>query len=485
VLSTVLAQAELFPEQVTTNQLAQNIVYAVGTVGALSILAGLLLVDMGGVRRANQFDSTIQKVIGFFIGFVTYFLIGFAIWNFQYNVAFDVADPYWQSIKDWWLGGSLSGALAQETDPAVAPGLNTFQIFIFFLACFAGLINVLIHLAVTERMKASAFYVVSFVSAIVSSILSWLLWGSTGPITNLGFHDFFGSAFVYVFAGAMAFVLARKVGVRPGMYRPHAAVAQHRSYNLGITTTGVVLVFGGLPMVILSCGFFFEPEALFVGINMADTSIGRAFNNLGLSWAGGALGGALIAYRTRKYIYTLLGPFAGYVSGAPGFDVYEPWQMLLVAFFSPIVAYAVYEWTQRREIDEHKLIPLFLGVASYGILMVGLIKWGTPQSGYFGVTEGDYAFQHAEINLLWQAVGLAVALAVGFATAYALAFVLERTIGLTATEEAQVAGFDAADWDIVHDLEPVATGTVAHHEPVPPAEGVGNGGGEDPAVTPR
>ncbi len=410
MLTSVLAQAQLFPEQVTTNQLAQNIVYAVGTVGALSILCGLLLVDMGGVRRVNQFDSTIQKLIGFFIGFVTYFLIGFAIWNFQYNVAFGVENPYWQSIEDWWLGGSLSGALAQETDPAVAPGLNTFQIFIFFLACFAGIINVLIHLAVTERMKAGAFYVISFVSAIVSSILSWLLWGSTGPVTNLGFHDFFGSAFVYVFAGT--------------------------------------------PMVILSCGFFFDPEALFVGINMADTSVGRAFNNLGLAWAGGALSGALIAYRTRKYIYTLLGPFAGYVSGAPAFDVYTPWQMLLVSFFAPFVAYFVYEWTQRKEIDEHKLIPLFLGVASYGILIVGLIKWGTPQSGYFGVEEGDYAFQHAEINLLWQAVGLAVAITVGLVTAYALAWVLERTIGLTASEDAQVVGFDAADWDIVHDLEP-------------------------------
>jgi ammonia channel protein AmtB len=105
---------------------------------------------------------------------VTYFVIGFA------------------------LGGSLSNALAQETDPAIAPGLNNFQIFIFFLACCAGIIDVLIHLAVTERMNAGAFYVVSFVAAIVSSILSWLLWGSTGPITNLGFHDFFGSAFVYV-----------------------------------------------------------------------------------------------------------------------------------------------------------------------------------------------------------------------------------------------------------------------------------------------
>jgi ammonium transporter, Amt family len=256
---------------------------------------------------------------------------------------------------------------------------------------------------------------------------------------------------VYVFAGAMAFVLTRKVGVRPGMYRPHARIGDFRSYNLGITTTGVILIMAGLPMVILSCGFFFEPEALFVSVNMADTSVGVAFNNLGLAWAGGALMGALIAYRTKNYIYTLLGPFAGYVSGAPGFDVYAPWQMFLVAFFAPLVAYVVYEWTQRKEIDEHKLINLFLGVGSYGILMVGLVQWGTKQSGYFGVEEGDYAFQHATMNVGWQALGLAVCIVVGLATAWVLAAILERTIGLRADEEAIVEGFDLHDWDIVHD----------------------------------
>jgi ammonium transporter, Amt family len=473
---TVFAQAQdVFPEQVTTNSLAQNIVYVSGTVGALVILAGLLLVDVGGVRRVNQFDSVIQKLIAFFIGFVVYFLIGFAIWNWQYYVAFDVADPYLQSIKDWWLGGSLSSELAQRADPAVAPGLNNQQIFIFFLACFAGIINVLIGLAVTERIKPSAYFAVSAVAAVVSSLLSWLTWGSTGPLTNLGYHDFFGAGFVYVFAGAVALVLVRALGQRPGMYRPHRLVGEYRSYNLGITTIGLVMIIGGLPFVILSCGFFFEPEALFVSVNMSDTSIGIAFNNLGLAWAGGAITGAVIAYRTKKYIYTLLGPFAGYVSGSPAFDVYEPWQMFLVALAAPLVAYAVYEWTQKREIDEHKLIPLFLGVGSYGILMVGLIDWGTAQGGYFGVTEGDYAFQNAEMNVLWQAIGLAVCIAAGLATGWVIAAIFKARGGLAVTEDVQVAGYDARYWEIVHDLEPVDGSAVALQAPAAAVDAPGDG----------
>jgi Amt family ammonium transporter len=439
VVATLIAQAgEIFPEQVTTNSLTQNIVYASGTVGALVILAGLLLVDIGGVRRVNVFDTVIQKLIAFFIGFTVYFLIGFAIWNWQYYVAFDVPDPYWQAVKDWWLGGSLSGAFAQDTDPAVAAGLNNQQIFIFFLASFAGIINVLIGLAVTERIKPSAYFAISAVAAVVSSLLSWLTWGSTGPLTNAGYHDFFGAGFVYVFAGAVAVVLVRRLGQRPGMYRAHRLVGDYRSYNLGITTIGLVLIFGGLPFVILSCGFFFEPEALFVGVNMTDTSVGVAFNNLGLAWAAGGITGAIIAYRTKKYIYTLLGPFAGYVAGSPAFDIYAPWEMFLVSAAAPFVAYAVYEWTQAREFDEHKLTPLFLGVASYGLLISGVLNWGTPVGGYFGLDSGDYAFQNAEVNLLWQAIGLAVCLVAGLVTGWVMAAILERTTGLGVSEEVQV-----------------------------------------------
>jgi ammonia channel protein AmtB len=298
------------------------------------------------------------------------------------------------------------------------------------------------------------------VAAVVSSLLSWLTWGSTGPITNEGYHDFFGAGFVYVFAGAVALVVVRRLGQRPGMYRPHRIVGDYRSYNLGLTVVGLALIITGLPFVILSCGFFFEPEALFVGVNMSDTSVGVAFNNLGLAWAGGALTGAVIAYWKKSYIYTLLGPFAGYVAGAPAFDIYAPWEMFLVSAAAPLVAYAVYEWTQRREIDEHKLINLFLGVGSYGILMAGVLNWGTPGGGYFGVTEGDYAFQHAEVNLLWQAIGLAVCIAAGLLTGWVMSAILERTTGLVESEEVQVAGYDATYWEIVHDLEPplVATG---------------------------
>jgi ammonium transporter, Amt family len=458
-LASLLAQTAPFGDQITTNSLVQNVVYASGTVGAIMILAGLLMVDVGGVRRVNVFAAAIEKMVGFFIGFVVYFLIGFAIWNWQYYDAFGIADPYWQSIKDWWLGGSFANGLAQEVDPAadggMGAGLNNQQIFIFFLAAFAGIVNVLLHLSVTERMKPAAYYVICVVAAVVSSVLSWLTWGSTGPLTNAGFHDFFGVGFVYLFPAGMALVLVRKVGSRPGMYEPHPQVPEYRSSNLGLTTAGVATIFAGLPMVILSCLFFYGGEgfeALAVSVTMADTSVGIAFNNLGLAWAGGALTGAALAYWKRSYIYLLLGPLGGYVACAVAFDVYKPWQTLLVAMSAPLVCYAVYEYSQARRWDEHKLTPLFLGAGTYGLIMVGLLSWGTDKGGHFFLTEGDFAFQQAEINVLWQIIGVVVIVGTGVVTAWVLAFILERTIGLRLTEEEQVIGVDLGDWDLRSDV---------------------------------
>jgi ammonia channel protein AmtB len=84
--------------------------------------------------------------------------------------------------------------------------------------------------------------------------------------------------------------------------------------------------------------------------------------------------------------------------------------------------------------------------------MVGIVKWGTAQGGYFGLDTGDYAFQNAEVNLLWQAIGIVVAVGLGVVTAAVLAFILERTTGLRLSEDEQVAGVDGPIWGLEPDV---------------------------------
>ena len=78
--------------------------------------------------------------------------------------------------------------------------------------------------------------------------------------------------------------------------------------------------------------------------------------------------------------------------------------------------------------------------------MVGLIKAGTPHGGYFGITEGPYAFQHGQIGVLMQLVGVAVCIGTGMVTAFILSFVLKPTVGLHVAEDDQATGLDEIYW---------------------------------------
>jgi len=128
------------------------------------------------------------------------------------------------------------------------------------------------------------------------------------------------------------------------------------------------------------------------------------------------------------------------------------------------VAYAVYEFLHKRNIDEHKLIPLFIGAGTYGLLMVGLLKAGTPRGGWLGIEEGPYAFQHGEISLLMQLVGAVVCIGTGVVTALVLAFIFKHTIGMKVSEEDQATGLDKVYWGIEPDVEPSAETSSAEAE---------------------
>jgi Amt family ammonium transporter len=250
----------------------------------------------------------------------------------------------------------------------------------------------------------------------------------------------------------MALVIVNMLPARPGVFEAHPRVPGYYAPSIGLAATGLLTVFAGLPMIIMSCLFFFDPEALAVSVTMATTSVGVALNNYALAWAGGAVSGLIIAYATRKYAYLLLGPLAGYVSGASGFDVYMPWQMFLVSLGAPVVAWLVYEFTFKRRFDEHKLVPLFIGAGSYGLIMLGIFKSGTPRGGYFGIEEGAYAFQHGEISLMMQLVGIVVCVGAGVVTALVTAVILKATIGLRVSDEDMAEGLDSLRWGVETDV---------------------------------
>ena len=88
------------------------------------------------------------------------------------------------------------------------------------------------------------------------------------------------------------------------------------------------------------------------------------------------------------------------------------------------------------------------------------IKAGTPRGGYLGIEEGAYAFQHGEISLVMQLVGIVTCLGTGAVTALILSVILKATVGLRIDDEDQIDGLDKLYWDLEPDV-------VTHADNVP------------------
>lgn len=462
----LLAQA--FPEQVGVEAFADNLLYVLAASAVVLVVAGLILIDLGTANRRNVLDLTVQRLVGFLIGTLSYFIVGYAIWIWQFNSAFAVPNALWEAVKAWWLGGDALNTYAQNLDPALFPAHNTFQIFAAFLALYAGFICVLIHFAGAERLKALPYFIMcAGIGGVAYPFVLYLTWGSASPLTTRGTHDFIGIFCAYIFAGTFAFILARRLGPRAGVFKAHPTLGEREApYNLGLTTVGVTLLLFAIPFIALGCGYWI-PEVGYFGISLTTSGLGVVFNNVFIAYTVGGVVGGLIAYRTRNVIHALLGPLGGYVAGNAALDVVSTWEMALIALFAPIVVWAVHEWLRRNGIDESKVIPLGLGAGIYGALVVGFVAWGDKTGGYFGIEEGTYAFQNAEINPLWQIVGILATVGIAGVAGLVLVVGLDKWIGIRVSDAEEVAGLDDTYWEVPPSVEAPAGAAGLH-----PAAGV-------------
>jgi ammonia channel protein AmtB len=179
--------------------------------------------------------------------------------------------------------------------------------------------------------------------------------------------------------------------------------------------------------------------------------------------------GLVIAYRTKNMVWLFSGPIAGYVSCTALLDISRPWLTFIIALGGPIAALLGVRLMLKLRINEFRIVPLTLLTTIYGAIMAGFVGWGDKQSGFFGITEGPYAFQHAEITPWWQLVGIGATVGITAIAAIVILGVLEKTVGLRAGDREEETGFDPKYW----------TGTPGY--PAPTVEAVAMGIETEPA----
>ena len=138
-----------FPDQATTDNLMSTFIYTMGAVAVILVIVGLFLVDMGLVRRRNVLDTIVQKTGGAVVGGLGTLLIGYPIWQWQFNQAFGVPHPLWEAVKDWWVGGGFTDTPSRYIDPKVLPQADVQQIFLVFFVTFSMATMALRYLILT------------------------------------------------------------------------------------------------------------------------------------------------------------------------------------------------------------------------------------------------------------------------------------------------------------------------------------------------
>jgi Amt family ammonium transporter len=441
-------------EQLTTDNLLLSLLYSVGAVSVLLVVLALGFIDVGLVRRKNTLDTWIQKLASGLIAGGGTLVVGYGIWNWQFNQAFGVPNPLGQALKDWWIGGQFQTHFAGAINPKVLPEADVQQVFLVFFVVFSIGTMALIHTGAMERMKALPFYVMSAVIGLVlSPLVAYFMWGPVGPLSNHGTHDFDGIFPLYIFAGTWVAVLSWRLKPRLGAFGPHASGTTPTAQNVGMVATGVLIIMFALPFIALASGFII-PGVGFFGISFTQSGFGIVLTNVFAAYIGGGIGGAILAYRRREPLWALLGPLAGAVICGTLFDVGKPWEVLILSFFGPYVAFGTAALLRRLRIDEPKVVPLALGPGVVGAVATGFIAWHTKTGGYPGLT-GGYALGHAEITPWMQLAGVAVDMALAGIPCLLLCLFFEKTTGLRVSEAEEIAGLDQTYWGIDnYGLEP-------------------------------
>lgn len=417
----------MFEDQVSTAAQLQTFFYVIGLIAIMIAIAGVFLFDAGLSRRGNVMHTMVQKLAAAFVSAAGMSVLGFAIWDTQYNQAFGVPHPFRQALSSWWLGGDDINAYAQHIDSAVTPGADSYQAFYAIFLLFAAFFGALLAGSVIERVKTSSLVVVSLVfGALVIPFVGYLVYGSVGPLSNRGTHDF-GGSFFYILLGSWALVLVWRAKPRVGVFAGQASEPP-LPHNQVYTIAGLMLFLAGLCGYVLVNGFL-VPGAGFFGITMNESGMGIIVTNLMMAFAFASLGG-LAAWKIGKHPYFfLVSPVAGWIAISGLVDVAKPWQAGLTALFSPLLVLGGYKLMIRLGLDDPKVVPLTLGPALYSALMTAVWASGVKQGGFTGL-KGKYALQHAEVGFGPQLLGIVVILAVALVSALVVVLAVEKTLGL-------------------------------------------------------
>jgi len=391
--------------------------FLIGAALVFWMQAGFAMVEAGFTRAKNTGNILMKNLMDFCIGTVVFILIGFGL----------------------LLGEDVVGLIGK-------PGFDIFTSyenfdwsnFVFNLV-FCATTATIVSGAMAERTKFLSYCIYSgVISALIYPIEAHWVWGG-GFLSQMGFHDFAGSAAIHMVGGISALIGAKLLGPRIGKFEKDETgkivkVNAFPGHNLPIGCLGVFILWlgwygfnGAAATSVEQLGSIFVTTTIAPAIATVVCMI--------FTW---------IKYGKPDVSMCLNASLAGLVAITAPCDVTDAFGAIIIgAVAGLLVVFGVWFLDYKLRIDD----PV-------GAVAVHCLNgiWGTIATGLFATTSApgndslNGLFYGGGVKpLLIQLLGF-VAIAAWTAVTITIAFaIIKKCVGLRVSEEEEVVGLDSTE----------------------------------------
>lgn len=399
--------------------------YLIGAALVFWMQAGFAMVETGFTRAKNAGNIIMKNLMDFCIGTVVFSLLGYTLMMGEDTLFGLVGMPN----MDLWV--NFKNFIASPAEGFT--GASTFVFNLVFCATAATIVSG----AMAERTKFSAYCIYSgVISLIVYPIEAHWVWGG-GWLSQLGFHDYAGSAAIHTVGGIAALIGAAILGPRIGKYV--------KDKNGKVTKVNAIpghsIPLGALGVFILWFGWY--------GFNGAAATSPSELASIFMTTT---IAPAVATVTTMLYTWfkngkpdvsmCLNASLAGLVGITAGCDSMDALGASIVGIVSGILVVVVVEFLDLKlHIDDPVgAVGVHMANGIWGTIAVGLLANPDAPSGLSGLFYTGSAAQ-LEIQLL----GI-VSIAIYTAIFMVITFVvIKNTNGLRASAEDEIAGLDPSE----------------------------------------
>ncbi|KAJ04380.1 ammonium transporter [Sulfitobacter mediterraneus] len=402
------AQDAEFATLEQTTFIFNTLLFLIGGFLVFWMAAGFAMLEAGLVRSKNV-TTQLTKNMGLFgIAAIMYWLIG-------YNIMYP-GDGNW--IIEGVFGTVSPKDIKTEIDAGGYSNASDFFFQLMFCATTASIVSG----TMAERVKLWPFliFVVVLTGLIYPIEASWQ-WGG-GFLSAMGFSDFAGSTLVHAAGGFAALAGAIILGPRLGKYSKEGRVIPLPGSNLALATLGTFILWMGW--------FGFNGASQLAMGTLEDVdAVAQIFANTNMAAAAGAVAALILTqvmYGKVDLTMVLNGALAGLVSITAGpLDPTLFGALWIGAVGGVIVVFAVPFLDKLKIDDVVGAIPVHLIAGFWGTLVVPVYTEGT--------------------SFVTQIIGFAAVGIFVFVISLVAWMILKATLGIRASEEAEINGLDTSE----------------------------------------